>query len=627
MKVQSRGSYHSYFPIGKHGCLSALFAVAFALGVWGFLLNDQTLIDAIYNSLRLIVLEAALYSGAVELNWAIHIARFALPVFAATALIGLMLSIAGQQLAYWKLALFPAKTVFINGAGRFAGLLSHNADRGRVVILGEGAAASSRPTMEGKNITRLAGEVLGAVYLRKLRVYRAEQVFVISQDDASNLLSAQKVIASVPKERRRAPRLIVGVDDSARQKMASQDPLFKRYRSQGGDVVWLNAHAQAARMLLLKMPPRVESSLRTPGALRIAIFGLCGFSRALILQLVRHCLYLSGGRLRLDIFAQNKDDYRDFLSAHPVLDNSQDDLCFGGARPDVEIRFFQYHEGSTNPAIFREALSDFEAVYQRIYVTGDDDQRCLYLASRVRQTFLAMERSPSVVACLAGNRLLDLDEAEQFQKNNFGAYGRLELFHGSAELSQAGEPYPGRSADMVGLMVHTAYSVVFREPVLSPDQADFQERFRKRVERYLPELKAEWVQRLDDDFRWSSRHSGDHIFVKLRELGFILKERTSSAPAVDDSETMAELELALEQSMPELIKLEHRRFCAERLVDGWLYAQASDKPLRLNQTLVPFEQLSMPEQNKDEVVIRVIPAILRTSMMRERYYLERSART
>lgn len=56
-------------------------------------------------------------------------------------------------------------------------------------------------------------------------------------------------------------------------------------------------------------------------------------------------------------------------------------------------------------------------------------------------------------------------------------------------------------------------------------------------------------------------------------------------------------------------------------MSGWIYGKMKNKPLLINETLVPFDCLSENEKNKDEIIMRVIPLILSHPSIKQFYYL------
>ena len=57
--------------------------------------------------------------------------------------------------------------------------------------------------------------------------------------------------------------------------------------------------------------------------------------------------------------------------------------------------------------------------------------------------------------------------------------------------------------------------------------------------------------------------------------------------------------------------MEHLRFCGERLLAGWRYAPGPKDPVhKTSPTLVPWEDISEVEREKDREQVRAIPQVL-----------------
>lgn len=108
---------------------------------------------------------------------------------------------------------------------------------------------------------------------------------------------------------------------------------------------------------------------------------------------------------------------------------------------------------------------------------------------------------------------------------------------------------------------------------------------------------------LPEGFREASRHQADHMLAKLRAVGCDAVPGATSGGAAsafafrpDEIETLA--------------RIEHRRWSAERRVAGWRFAPARRDDVREHPSLVPWEDLSESEREKDREAVRAIPAVL-----------------
>jgi len=91
---------------------------------------------------------------------------------------------------------------------------------------------------------------------------------------------------------------------------------------------------------------------------------------------------------------------------------------------------------------------------------------------------------------------------------------------------------------------------------------------------------------------------------KLRQLGYEIVD-TGGIPA-----SRIELDPALVEP---LAILEHDRWMAEKIRDGWTFAEKRDNDLLHHHLLVPYADLAEVEKEKDRVTVRNIPALLATA--------------
>ena len=104
---------------------------------------------------------------------------------------------------------------------------------------------------------------------------------------------------------------------------------------------------------------------------------------------------------------------------------------------------------------------------------------------------------------------------------------------------------------------------------------------------------------LPESFRDASRHQADHMLAKLRIIG------CEAGPSdVDSAFAFSPDEIE------RLSRIEHRRWSAERRVAGWRFAEARHDNAREHDSLVPWDDLSESEREKDREAVRSIPDIL-----------------
>ncbi len=105
---------------------------------------------------------------------------------------------------------------------------------------------------------------------------------------------------------------------------------------------------------------------------------------------------------------------------------------------------------------------------------------------------------------------------------------------------------------------------------------------------------------LDEDLRSANRASADHAPVLFAAIG----------RKADEPLSFTDAEIAV------LARIEHRRWCADRVSRGWRYGAVHDGTRRLHQCLVPFDDLPNSEQQKDVEQVKTLIDVVATKIKR-----------
>jgi hypothetical protein len=111
-------------------------------------------------------------------------------------------------------------------------------------------------------------------------------------------------------------------------------------------------------------------------------------------------------------------------------------------------------------------------------------------------------------------------------------------------------------------------------------------------------LNVEW-DKLPAFYQESNRASVRDISEKLLQLGLTL-DRSSDKPAL----ALSDAELV------QLSRMEHERWCRERVSAGWVFGLERDDALKIHPDLVPYEHLSTEKRQLDTDKIVVLLALL-----------------
>jgi ppGpp synthetase/RelA/SpoT-type nucleotidyltranferase len=114
------------------------------------------------------------------------------------------------------------------------------------------------------------------------------------------------------------------------------------------------------------------------------------------------------------------------------------------------------------------------------------------------------------------------------------------------------------------------------------------------------ESMYDWDE-LDEKFRESNRRAVDHIGQKLSEIGYELEYREEgNILPVDFGKEEIEI----------LAEMEHGRWVADRMIDGWKFGPDKDYAKMTNPYLVRWEDLEDPIRQIDRKLVTAIPEFL-----------------
>jgi len=557
---------------------AAVAAAAFSfgfVGMWQYEARSAGHVDGwsvFYHTLQLFILHAPHLEGPVP--WSLHLGRLL-----AAALVSAATVLAFYVFFYdeWKLMTlrlpWTRGHVVICGLGDLGIRLALEGRKHKkiVVAIEKSCPPAMREAMRDQGVLVLDGDASGEDQLKAAQIHRADFVVAACPDDRTNVAiaaAAGKILAS--SRQRTAPvlcRTLIRNPDTrqllSKQALLTADPL--RYRVNFSD---LDEHSVAARRVLrfhpLDLPPIREHD-DTVVRLVIVGFGMAGQSLALHAARIGHFANEvgKGKKLRLTIVDPTERTLNDFKARHTKLDH----VC------DVE-----YLAYSPSPA-FVSTLAELcplqrpfttQATYAICWDDHTDDERNFRLGT---------ELSPSLKGRPAQILI------------------RQTTTHGFAALL---------SKDHDGASIHPFGMVedVFSWDVLVHESEESLARALHEVYRTGRLKNGEQVpgwDELGEEFRDSNRQAADHIPIKLRALGY------QEQPLRKDKEPIVRFK---GHEVDLLARMEHARWCAERYLAGWSYAEETNRSRKLSRALVEWHKLSIEEQKKDHEQINAIPQAL-----------------
>lgn len=247
--------------------------------------------------------------------------------------------------------------------------------------------------------------------------------------------------------------------------------------------------------------------------------------------------------------------------------------------------------------VLRRALilrSMFERNYPNLFITGKDSLE-LRIDSGLLNAFLEVDQfkhgSRSMETIL---QMSCLSKRTQYSRSDLPSESQLELHvDAKAFLALANRiELHGENLEKLARAAHE----LFCEELLS--NGFIQGPVRDDDKKTHPLLIS--YDDLPEAYKEQNRLFVIDVPSKLASLGYIMepaKEHGNTAEFDND-----EIEV--------LSKIEHDRWCKEKYACGWKYGPISDRDIKIHSSLVPWENLSELDKNKDIKLVSSIPTLL-----------------
>lgn len=531
--------------------------VAFGLGFWGWILKsppagvDDWLND-LFRTVQLITLHFPTeFDGS--LPWQLQIGRLAVPIVAFAASFHVVLGAITRPM---RLALLPMTRdhVIFFGAPRLtdAAMNALSARGHRLVFVHPSFDADRLDVLEGLGVTIVTADPFLPSVLSDLGVARARAVFVATGNDVDNANLAILVVEAMVGRPRGAEAPIVSVE-------------FEREDLADGlaGTVDTSAHNRAVRFHRLS-PDREGLSIELMRrARRLAEGGDDARVHALVVGLEGAWEQVLS---RLVVGLQVRPDATPLVSLLLDADEAARFAVWQAARPDLalvaEIAVLPRAGGLLGDPSARAAWRATTPA-PRLVVVLREDADGLATALALRRDASDLRTGDAVVLVRQGreDRILSRLPAETAAATiPFGGLLREESVERLID--------PGREARAIALHAH--YLAGSAELGWTSEAA-----------------LAAWED-LSENLRDANRAAADHLAVHLAAIGRDLDDwrpEDAATLSIADRERLA--------------RLEHRRWCADRIDKGWRRGETRDDAARRHPCLVPWENLTEADRQKD----------------------------
>ncbi|WP_220681808.1 NAD-binding protein [Methanofollis formosanus] len=548
----------------------ALAAFIVMLGYWGFSIayaaagEAHTANDLLYYTLQLFVLQSG---GQVLINnWQLDVARFLAPLLTFSTLL-IVLWMLMDRLRTIKLLFYPGHVV-ICGCGYLGpSIARHYLDRGVFVAIIERDPLNREiEACRALGAEVFIGDATREDLLKKARVHRARDIFVVTGNDEVNTEIAMKC------------RDIAG-NSRVRCHLHLEDPLL--YRAFLLSTARVDRHGapfameffnlyQIAGYCIQKEHPSFTAEEQSGSTAHLLVLGLGRMGETLIVQTVKKWKKTSENSSRITVTCIDRDAERKrdlMLWRHPSLAQYCDLKVV-----EMDLASLEFQRGDF--LCYGE-----EKPFSRVYICIDDSSIGVSTALTLNQR-PAFADVPIVVRSTHEDgitRLFETFRTSPIFSNVFS----FPLVASECCM----EMIVGGSREILGRAIHEHYREL---------------RIKDGSARDADEAMKPWRE-LRSDLRESNRKQADQIRKKLAAIA------CSIAPLTDWDErpfTFSKEEIEM------LAEMEHERWMDERVAEGWTYGREKDVERKISPYLVPYVDLSEEIKEYDRVAVRIIPALL-----------------
>ena len=562
--------------------LILLGVASIVLGVVGFQLYFATIPDEgghfnIFRSLYA-ALELLEFQGGnlrTPLPWELEVARWLAPAVTTYAVLMGLAAIFRNYLQAVRLQ-FTSRHVVICGLGQKGLLLAKNfRTAGKTVaVIEKDGGNPSIPVCRDLGIMVIAGDARDVDSLRKAGVRQADSLIAVCGDDGANADIAVKARQVVATRKGRKLNCAIHISDPRLWVFLRQQE-FGSEKTNAFRLDFFNIYDHGARQLLAEYPLQPKTSEKTEKAPHLLIVGMGNLGEQIVLHAARkwateqaenrHKLHISV----VDPEAQQKIDK--LCQEYSLVKNT----CQWKAYP-LDFDCPEFHHAS-----FLDSKRG-ESSLTYIFVCLDDEtmglSSALSLLNQTQNTDV-----PILVRLTEDAGLASLLHGAQA---GTGGFSRMHVF-GLMERTCRPALLNDGSHAALARVIHAQY-------------------IRNETrEGNTPETNHSLVgwDALSEDLKEMNREQADDIGLKLKAVGCDIlpwndyaADRFAFTP--DEIEQMA--------------KMEHKRWVAQKLAQGWKYGAVREAGKKEHPSMVDWEdaRFSEAEKEKDRNTVRQIPGYL-----------------
>lgn len=601
-----------------------------------FSLNGESLSwdSAFYKSLQLFVFNVDLTQPNLPVF--LNITRFLSPALLATAIIRQVLLATSRSMDLFRIKYSFGNHYIVCGLGAVGYKIATDSlsEGVKVVVIEKNSQNPAISDVKKLGAIVIHGDATNKSVLKKAGITYAAALFTVTEDDTVNLgifylaqqikagrkTKLQKVIkffSSIFSKQykniqnqnshlRDQQRFLVHIAESATINLVYNSKYCQQKAIEGnpsGEAAGENATSRtrflkpfninqiAASRVISEYPPDEYYPVHTSdsGPIHLLLAGLGNIGENLLLAFARNAHYFC------NIPAENEDVVSRKNVVHIVATHAAERLneiraLYPGLDQVVECRVCEASTLSLSSEILKNMVDTFDI--RLAYLCLEDDiERYTALHTfgqyLLRHKLMVVNVMPSR-AMSAFSIIMPNDETSYSDtKSGIVDFSIIEKTCRKSVLIN-------EKLDNIAMRIHAIHQCGNR-----PDQPH--------------ETEAAWARLPENFMKMSSRFSAEHLPVKLRAM-----TQGNGIPGAAEAEELLKNTELLEK----LEHIEHIRFVAERLLEGWVSASPEQekllpaelkklKQLKINKTLRPFKRLAEEDKAFNREFLKIIPTLIK----------------
>lgn len=537
-------------------------------------INSHKRLDAFFNAVNLVTFNSSALNTDKDIPLSLNIARFTGLLFVLNAfIVAFMLAIGSNnknllRIYLWKiLGLRNIRLVIGLNQLSYPLALALKQQGAEVLLIDKDPDPNLRAEATRRGIRVMSGSAQSGTFLARIQAQRARDFYILEESDEENIRILHELDQLWAKYPRYNTQCYIYLKGSRAAEFISGPGRLSSHVK----VRTFNFYETISRKLLTWYSADRFST--TCHSAEILLFGFTEMGRQLLLTLLQTVHTDEQHRLRITVFSRDAaGESEKFFHEYPCLWHDAVDNPLYEKPHAREIREYVFPRGVLN---FKELpLSDAsyfhdETIAQALtgnsavsfyFCLEDTMQNAAYLSSLLPR--MGGQQPNLQLFCHFNLPGESEQEHVAYVLNRQLPHTPVVLFGQLEEECRALATADFRIDDLAAL-IHIWYRANF------PPQE-----WLREPRSFLRLARSEW-ETLPYAYQESSRRAADHLWIKLRYAGIspygIQKQLLANTPLYGDIPPA--VASALESKLPLLSRMEQRRWCAEKLLSGFLPLQ------------------------------------------------------